>query len=124
MIDLWTLLRIQLHVTLAFPSSGDVDPLASPSVAIADPEANSQWDEAAQAKLIDEYVGLLVSKPNVTGVFWTHFGDQAPHFFPNSGVLRPDGSPKPALAALQAKQQNRIRPGTDSMDSDGSWSES
>ena len=124
LIDLWSLLRIQLHVTLAFPSSQEIDPLASNGIRVSRSEKDSGWTEDAQAALIDQYVGLLVSKPNVTGVFWTHYGDSAPHFFPNSGVVRADGTPKPALEVIQAKQQNRVRPGTDSMDSDGSWSES
>ncbi len=123
LIDLWSLLGIQIHVTLAFPSSLEADPLASSNVSVVQSKSEQPWTEAFQAQLIDQYIGLLVSKPNVTGVFWSHFSDSAPHCFPHAGILRADETPKLACEVLRSIQQNRIRPGRDSMESDGSWNE-
>ena len=63
------------------------------------------WNEAAQAAWIDSVVPVLMAKQAVVGIFWTHFCDGTPHDYPHAGLLRPDGSPKPAFERLQAQRR-------------------
>lgn len=101
LIDHWSMLGIQLHVTLAFPSSGSFDPTAEVELDVADSVWRGECSEAAQAEWITTYLPLLMAKPAVTGVYWSHFSDAQPHRLPNAGLVRPDGDPKLALRAIQ-----------------------
>ncbi|MEZ6052997.1 MAG: endo-1,4-beta-xylanase [Planctomycetaceae bacterium] len=105
LIDYWSTLGIQLHVTLAFPSSSTDDPLANRDLEVATPVWRKPCSEDVQAEWIETYVPLLMAKPAVTGVYWTHLSDAFPHRFPHAGLVRPDGTPKPAYEALR-KQVN------------------
>ncbi len=107
LIDLWSLLGVQIHVTLAFPSSGADDPLAEPAISVGKPPRDGDWDESAQEDWVQRFVSLLMAKPHVTGVFWATFHEGYPHRFPNSGLLRTDGHPKPALRVLNALRHFR-----------------
>jgi len=104
LIDYWSLLGIQLHVTLAFPSSATADPAAHDDVEVATPVWTQPCSEEAQAEWIDTFVPLLMAKPAVTGVYWTHFSDAMPHHFPHAGLIRADGTPKPAFEAMQRQK--------------------
>ncbi len=104
LIDDWSRLGIQLHITLAFPSSGAADPVANDDLEVAPPVWNQPCSEEAQAEWIETFIPLLMAKPAVTGVYWNHFSDAAPHHFPNAGLLRPDGTPKLAYNAMQCQQ--------------------
>jgi hypothetical protein len=101
LIDYWSQLGIQVHVTLAFPSRDDHDPQANPDLEVDRPVWDRPWSEAVQAEQLEPLVRLLMAKPAVTGVFWTHFHDAQPHQFPHAGLVRPDGTVKPALKALR-----------------------
>ncbi|MFV0442230.1 MAG: endo-1,4-beta-xylanase [Planctomycetaceae bacterium] len=129
LIDLWSLLGVQLHATLAFASSALPDPQASPNVRSAQRSPwRDDWSEPAQAAWAEAYVSMLMAKPQITGVFWTHFHDGQPHRFSNAGVVCADGTIKPLLHALAEQQQRRpLVEGDPSdsnpMDSDGTWVE-
>jgi hypothetical protein len=124
LIDMWSLLGVQLHVTLAFPSSNAPDPQASLPAQLGRRAAGAPWNEAEQASWAEKFVSLLISKPQVTGVFWTSFHDGQPHRFPNAGAIRPDGTPKPVLDVIRGLLQRRppIEP-PPTADSDGTWVE-
>ena len=109
LIDAWSVLNLQIHVTLACPSSGDDDPLSYP-----DWEVDSRlWPTACaednQAEYLDRVMELLLAKPSVAGVFLPHFSDAEPHQFPFAGVLRSDGTPKPALERIITQRQRHKR---------------
>ncbi|MEZ6068175.1 MAG: endo-1,4-beta-xylanase [Planctomycetaceae bacterium] len=126
LIDQWSLLGVQLHVTLALPSSSAPDPQASTTPTPQRPLLGSDWDEATQAAWAADYVSLLLAKPHITGVFWCHFHDGAPHRNPNAGIVRADGTPKPLLKVFQSMQHiEATPPGSDShrLDGDGTWVE-
>lgn len=97
LIDQWSSLGIPLHITLAVPSSGTVDPASNPDLEVDLPSWKSGWSETLQAEWIDHYLPMLVAKQSVVGVYWPHFSDLTPHRFPHAGLLRPDGTPKLAL---------------------------
>lgn len=96
MIDQWSLLGVPLFLTLAVPST------ISPDDATAGLEVDPlvRVSEAQQAEWIDHFLPLLLAKPAVAGVDWCHFSDGERYEFPHAGLLRPDGTPKPALESL------------------------
>lgn len=109
MIDVWSTLEIPLHVTLAFPSSSNPDPHASGGIKIDVNGWKTPWSEQAQADWIDTYLPLLIAKQAVTGIFWTHLSDQAPHEFPNAGLLDQTGRPKKAFESLRLHSKNHLQ---------------
>ena len=102
LIDQWSQLGVQLHVTLACPSSMELDRSAKADLEATASAPGGPWTEADQEQWLAESVGLLLAKPAVTGVFMSHLSDALPHRYPNAGLLRADGQPKPAWARLGA----------------------
>lgn len=100
LIDLWSYLGLPLCVTLAFPSASSADPRTTSEIDVEENGWRDSWSEAAQAEWVDHYVPLLLAKDAVMGIFWTHFCDRTPHLFPHAGLVRHDGTPKPALDHL------------------------
>jgi len=102
LIDQWSKLGVPLYVTLAYPSSAEPD-----EQSVGDLDVPAQqcwkcgWTAAAQAEWVREFLPLLMAKPAVMGVFWSHFSDSGLHRFPHGGVLDEQGQPKPALSSLQ-----------------------
>ena len=97
LIDQWSQLGIQLHVVLACPSAIGPDPAAYGGCQVQNGTWKKNWSEEAQAAWLEEFVPMIAAKPAVTGVFLNSFGDSLAHRYPHSGVLRPDGTAKPAL---------------------------
>jgi len=109
LIDTWSILNLPIHVTLACPSSAEDDPLSCPDCEVEPRLWSLECAEENQALCLDRVMELLLAKPSVAGVFLAHFSDGAPHQFPFAGVLRPDGTPKPALERLIAQRQRHKR---------------
>lgn len=97
LIDQWSCLGIPLQITLAVPSEKAADPQAKADIEVDAGYWKIPWSEPAQAEWIDLHVPLLMAKQSVVGIFWSHFTDASPHFFPHAGLLRPEGTAKPAL---------------------------
>ena len=98
LIDLWSALGVPLYVTLAYPSSRDVDPKASTRIKVMGDQWRLPWSDESQAEWIDHALPLILAKQAVVGVFWSHLADGQPHHYPNAGFIRPDGTVKPSLA--------------------------
>jgi hypothetical protein len=101
MVDMWSLLGIQLHVILACPSNSGLDPFAQSDAAVESGVWRSSWSEAAQADWIESLVPMLAAKPTVTGVYVSHLSDGIPHRFSHAGLLRPDERPKTSMDMLK-----------------------
>ena len=97
LLDLYSLLNLPLHVTLAFPSGASLDPKATKGVKVE----TSQWpgliDDASQRAWGSEWIALAAAKPFVKSVTWLQATDSARHLYPNSGLFRADDTPKPLL---------------------------
>ena len=106
LIDLWSSLGLTLTVSLAFPSQHRRDVQAAETIGVAEPQWRQTWSDEAQADWAEELLPLLMSKPAVNGIEWMHFSDAVPHRFPHAGLLRPDGSAKPALGRLTRYRQS------------------
>lgn len=109
LIDLWAGLGVPLHITLAFPSGAGPDPHSHSDLEVEPNQWKLPWSEEAQAEWIDACLPVLLSKQSVVGVFWTHFSDVHPHEFPHAGLLRPDGTAKPALATLVTHRERWMK---------------
>ena len=105
LIDVWSMLGIQLHVVLACPSGIGPDPAAYGNCAVQNGTWRMNWSEEAQAAWLEEFVPMIAAKPAVTGVFLNSFGDSLAHRYPHSGVLRADGTPKPALQVFNRQRR-------------------
>lgn len=109
LIDMWSVLGLPLHVTLAFPSAAGIDPLSNCDLEVEPSNWKYPWSEEAQAEWIDLYLPLLIAKPAVTGVFWNHLSDASPHIFPFAGLINAAGTPKPALQRIARHRQNYLK---------------
>lgn len=109
LLDLYSLLGIPLQVTLGYPAARGTDPLAEPDLCVdagywrAGIEADSQAEWAAAV------AKLALAKPYVRSVNWVHFADAAPHQFPHSGLVDPQGRPRPALDQLRRLRQQHLK---------------
>ena len=70
----------------------------------AAPVETSQWpsppSESYQRDWASSWVALATAKPFVRSVTWRHATDAGAQLFPNSGLFRADGSPKPVVEWL------------------------
>jgi hypothetical protein len=100
LLDTYAMINLPLHVTLLFPSSNAADPQADANVKVD----VSQWprtpDDALQREFAERWLALTVAKPFVRSVTWGTFNDSTPHLYPSSGLIAPDGSIKPTVAAM------------------------
>lgn len=104
LIDLWSSLGVPLQVTMAFPSAATPDRLANPDFEVSQPVWRETWSPEAQAEWVKLYLPVLMSKPSVMAVSWSHLSDGVAHRFPNSGLLYADGSPKPVVSEFHQLQ--------------------
>lgn len=105
LIDQWAGLGVPLQVTLAFPSASTGDPRLTSDFEVERNSWKLPWSEQAQADWIDLHLPLLLAKPSVVAVFWTHFTDAHAHRFPHAGLLRPDNTRKLALDRIVGLRQ-------------------
>jgi len=101
LIDLWSQFGVQLHVTLACPSTMEFDPKAEADLEATPSAPGGDWTPDAQEKWLAETTSLLLAKPAVTGVFLANLSDALPHRYPNAGILDHDTRPKPAWSRLE-----------------------
>jgi hypothetical protein len=101
LIDLWSHLGVQLHVTLACPSSMEPDPKADSDLEATLAAPAGPWTPAAHEKWLVEAASLLMAKSVVTGVFFADLSDSIPHRYPRAGLFGADGGPKPAWSRLE-----------------------
>lgn len=97
LIDRWSSLGFPVHVSLAFPSAEKLDPRAASDREVDEHGWRTGWSEQGQVEWLDLHLPLLMAKPAVVGINWAHFSDAVPHEWPHAGLLRPDGTAKPAL---------------------------
>lgn len=101
LIDVWSLLGVQIHVNVACPSGTAPDPLAAPQFTIHDGVWRDRWTEDTQSDWIEHVVPLLLAKPAVTGVFLSHLSDAVPHRFPHAGLCAAGGNVKAMFEPLR-----------------------
>lgn len=108
LLDLYSLLNVPLNVTLVAPSSTAVDPKADPNVKIEEWQWSAPPTEASQADWVASWTALAIAKPFVRAVTWLQPSDGLPHIYPNGGLHRPDGTPKPAVARLRSLRDDLL----------------
>jgi hypothetical protein len=101
LLDLYALLNLPLHIVMSVPSSASPDPNSDPSVRVELPQWPGMPDESTQAGWSAHWIALAVAKPYVRSVTWSQTRDAVPHLYPNAGLYRPDGMPKPLVSWLK-----------------------
>ena len=108
LLDLYALLNLPLHVTLAIPSASGADPKARESARVESTQWPEPPTEARQADWAERWIALAVAKPFVRSISWTQASDASPHLFAHAGLIRPDGTPKPLLGRLKTFRQKYL----------------
>jgi hypothetical protein len=108
MLDLYSLLNVPLHVWMAMPSADGPDPNADPNVRVESAQWPGPVTEASQAAWGSKWIALAVAKPFVRTVSWLQASDSVPHFYPHSGLLRPDQTAKPLVPWLQMLRKETL----------------
>ncbi len=97
MLDRYAVLGVPLHVSLAAPSGWSADDKASSGWSYGWGMWRDSWNEQTHADWLEQALRLVTCKPFVQEVSCSHFSDAAPHEFALAGLIRADGTPKPAL---------------------------
>jgi hypothetical protein len=108
MIDLYALLGVPLRITLGYPSSTGPDPDADPDYRVDAGYWRRPITPDVQAEWADAFASMVLCKPSVQGLHWTHFSDAEPHQFPNCGLLDAHGVAKPALQRLRTLRERHL----------------
>lgn len=109
LLDLYALLGMPLRATLGYPSSSQADADADPDLHVAGGHWNHGFTAEIQADWAAEVTALVLCKPYVQGVQWTHFHDAEAHQFPHCGVIDGRNQPKPALQKLRELREVHLR---------------
>ena len=98
-----------VQVSLAYPSATTPDPQADP---VELPQGSGRWRDftpAVQADWAAAFASLALCKSYVSGVFWDHLADAAPHRIPNAGLVDVRGNAKPAFDRLRALRETHLK---------------
>jgi hypothetical protein len=107
-LDSYAVLGAPVQVTLCMPSGSGADSAAEPGLTVGLGEWQGGFDQANQAKKGRQIVEVALSKPFVTGVYWSHLSDGLPHRFPNCGLLDADHRPKLILEEVGQVRQMHL----------------
>jgi hypothetical protein len=100
LLDLYALLGVPLQLTLGYPSADGKLAHADPDLRVGLGHWRDGYTAAAQADWAAAFAAVVLCKPYVRAVYWTHFADAEPHQFPHCGLIDAAGQPKPALQQL------------------------
>jgi hypothetical protein len=107
-LDLFGLLGVPIQVNLAYPSASIPDANAG-NEQIA---ARGSWrgfSPAIQAEWLEAFATAAACKTFVSGVFWDHLLDAAPHRIPNAGLVDAAGKIKPAFDVARLLREAHLR---------------
>lgn len=108
LLDLYALLNLPVHVSLALPSASEEDPRADDSAQAEVEQWPTPPDETMQADWAQKWVALAAAKPFVRSITWMQVNDSVPHLYAHAGLFRPDGSAKQVLERLQTFRQEYL----------------
>jgi GH35 family endo-1,4-beta-xylanase len=114
MLDKFAVYGKPLHITgVSTPSSTSNDPKDawkgqhSPTTGGA---WHKDWSEELQRAWMRRVYHIALSKPFIDGITWRDLGDDSAHYVPHGGLLRADGTPKPAFEELLALRREICSP--------------
>ena len=108
LFDLYALLGVPLRVTLGVPAAGGADPHGDPAYQMNPLYGPDAWTSETQAGWVDALSQLIICKPFIASLTYSHFSDAQPHRFPNVGLLDQRGEARPALAKLRALREKYL----------------
>jgi hypothetical protein len=111
LLDLYALLGVPLHVTLAYPSASTADIKADPELRVGAGYWRGGFSPEDQADWVASFLPLALCKPSVQAVYWAQYADGEPHQFPHCGLIDREGNAKPALEHFRGLCDQHLRPG-------------
>lgn len=96
-LDRWAVLGIPLLVYLSLPSRTGTDSQSRGSAQVVPHSPDDPDRPATGQDLAGNVIRLVLTNPAVLAVIWNQWSDADPHEFPHSGLLDPQGRPKPLL---------------------------
>jgi hypothetical protein len=109
LLDLYALLGVPLRVTLGYPSAAHTDVDADPDLRVEGGRWGEGFTPEVQAAWAAEVTPLVLCKPYVQGVQWTHFRDAELHQFPHCGLVDARDQLKPALHKLRQLRETHLK---------------
>jgi len=109
LLDLYALLGVPLYVTLGYPSSANGDADADPDLRVEGGRWGNGFTAEMQAAWAAQAAPLVLCKPYVQGVQWTHFRDAEPHQFPHCGLADRRDNLKPALQKIRELRETHLK---------------
>jgi hypothetical protein len=109
LLDLYGVLGVPVHVSLAYPSADTTDPNADTDEEVA---RAGRWRDVtpdAQADWAAAFASLALCKSFVSGVFWDHLSDAGPHRIPHGGLVDSRGGLKPAFDRLRLLREEHLK---------------
>jgi hypothetical protein len=109
LLDLYGVLGVPVHVSLAYPSAGTTDAKADTDEEVA---AAGRWRDFtpdAQADWAATFASLALCKSFVAGVYWDHLSDAETHRIPHAGLVDAGGAIKPAFDRLRQLRDEHLR---------------
>lgn len=100
LLDWFSELPLEIHLSLGLPASRETDALADPPDQDVSVPATEQWQSAWAATLLD--LGLAHSR--VRRITWLDASDAAPHLVPHGGLCDIRGRPRPVLEAFRQRR--------------------
>jgi hypothetical protein len=108
LLDLYALLGVPLRITLGYPSTAGPDAMGDPELRVDGGHWGSGFSPENQAEWAGDFAALMLCKPYVRGVTWTHAADADAHQFPHCGLLDGEGHPKPVLQQLRRLREQYL----------------
>jgi hypothetical protein len=90
LLDHWSLLQIPINVMMSVPAAA---PVSHPAF------------ETEQSDWLESTIAMCLSKERVVGAYYLNWNDSA-EASGGTGMIRPDGTSRPALAMLKTMRQN------------------
>jgi GH35 family endo-1,4-beta-xylanase len=109
LLDLYALLGVPLRVTLGYPASAQPDTNADPDLHVEGGHWSSGFSPDVQAAWAADVAALVLCKPYVQGLRWTHARDAEWHQFPHCGLFDAKDNARPALQKLRELRETHLK---------------
>jgi hypothetical protein len=100
LVDRWSQLGVPLVLQLTLPSQNTPDPLARHHEKPNYCQPFHPFTPTEQAAVLNRVGTLLLAKQPVQALFWNQVRDDAPHDYPQGGLIDLGGKAKPIVSVL------------------------
>jgi hypothetical protein len=109
LLDQYASFGLPLVVSLAAPAgSGSSQSPLVPAEPLATTECRDTDMVSLQQRFVASTLALLVSRPQVASVVWSHLSDRTTPYFPEAGLLDQQGRPRPLLQLFEEYREGQV----------------